>query len=235
MLEVLEEFASMVQLSLIEAQLTKLGVKKTWFCRPELRELQHILMDDEKIVGCVTGRYTGGFAILVATDIRLLLIDKKPFYLTVEDIRYDMIAEIDISARLIDATVTLFTVNKQLVFTSIRHKLLRDLTLYAQKRVMELRHYQQVAPPEPQTPPVHFMPSYQPSPSPLPAPNSNTTYISSTYNSPVMPPRQHSPHLPHIMGSAAVAGAHRRFNPYTRGSFMIRRRRVPFMGRQYEY
>ena len=42
--------AKVVQMSVIEAQLTRLGVKKTWFCRTEIRELQHILMDDESIV-----------------------------------------------------------------------------------------------------------------------------------------------------------------------------------------
>ena len=133
----------MVNLSVIEAQLTKLGVKKTFFCKPEIRELQHILMDNEDIIKCVPGRYGGGFALLVATEMRLLLIDKKPLYLTVEDVRYDMISEMDASSRLFDATVKIFTVNRQLVFNSTRQHRLRDLISYVQRRVMEIRQYSQ--------------------------------------------------------------------------------------------
>jgi hypothetical protein len=46
----------------------------------------------EEIYELVNGIYEGGFAIVVATDVRLLLIDKKPMnYLNVEDLRFDMI------------------------------------------------------------------------------------------------------------------------------------------------
>jgi hypothetical protein len=102
----------MVQLSVIDAQLTKLGIKKTFFSKPEIKELQHILMDGEDIVKCVAGRYHGGFALLVATERRLLLIDKKPLYLTVEDIRYDMISEVDMNTRLFDSSISLYTVDQ---------------------------------------------------------------------------------------------------------------------------
>src|SRR3954453_352022 len=102
----------MVHISVIEARLSKLGFKASLWFKPEIRELQHILMDNEQIVGAVAGRYFGGFALLVATDRRILLIDKKLPYISVEDIRYDMISEIDYSSQLFDATITIFTVNK---------------------------------------------------------------------------------------------------------------------------
>src|SRR5580765_8559212 len=133
----------MVKLSVIEAQLTKLGVKGTFFCKPEIRQLQHILMDHERIIQCVTGRYHGGFALMVATEQRLLLVDKKPLYLTVEDIRYDMISEVHVSSHLLDATMTLFTVNRQLAFSAMRQRALQQMATYIQKRVMEFRQYAQ--------------------------------------------------------------------------------------------
>src|SRR5581483_12281921 len=154
----------MVNLSVIEAKLTKIGVKKTWFSKPEINELQHILMDGEDIIKCVQGRYTGGFALMVATEIRLLLIDKRPLYLTVEDIRYDMIAEVQVSSRLFDATMTIFTVNRQLAFSSTRRQSLRDLCSYVQKRVMDVRQYGQdtssvIQPPHVQEPTPQPQPS----------------------------------------------------------------------------
>jgi hypothetical protein len=213
----------MVHISIIEARLQKLGFRFSRWFKPEIRELQHILMDNEEIVGAVQGRYFGGFALLVATDRRLLLIDKKIPYLSVEDIRYDMISEINYSARLFDATVVVATVNKRHTFTSIRHKHhIRPLVTYAQKRVMELRQYQSD--------------SSQPS---LPAPmvSALPSNLVQAYNydqilhlqPPFIPEpvrkRLPSPHVPRIVGAAAVRGARRWINPnpYSTGSLVVRK------------
>ena len=67
---------------------------------------------DEKIISLACGRYFGSFALLVATDQRLLLIDKRVFFMTIEDTRYDMISEIDYNAQAYNATVTVYTMNK---------------------------------------------------------------------------------------------------------------------------
>lgn len=134
------EVSAMVHVSVIEARLSQLGVKLSRWFQAELRELQHVLFEHEKIVSIVPGRYFAGYALLVATDQRLLLIDKRTFFLTVDDIRYDMIAETDYSARLMDATVQIFTLNKQHRFTAFKYKRqLRELTSYVQRRVMDLR------------------------------------------------------------------------------------------------
>jgi hypothetical protein len=133
----------MVHMSVIEARMSQLGIKISSFFRPELRELSTILTDNEKIVSLVPGRYFGGYALCVATDHRLLIIDKRAFYLTVEDIHYDMISEIDFSVRLIDASLQIHTMNKQHRFTSTRYKAhLRQLTDYVQQQIIEKRHHQ---------------------------------------------------------------------------------------------
>ena len=77
-----KEEAVMVSATYVDEQLKRLGVRPTFFTRPEIRELKHILLPDEQIQHFVSGRYDGGYAILCATDMRILLIDKKPFYLT---------------------------------------------------------------------------------------------------------------------------------------------------------
>jgi hypothetical protein len=82
--------------------------------------------------------------MLVVTDHRLLLIDKKPMFLTLEDIRFDMIAEIDYSSRLLDGTVVLMTPNRKLAFTSWNQVRLRILLNYIQQRITDIRqHYMQ--------------------------------------------------------------------------------------------
>ena len=223
----------MVQLSVIEAQLTQLGIRKTWFCRPEIRELRNLLMDNERIVKFVSGRYAGGFAILVATEMRLLLIDKKPLYLTVEDIRYDMISEVDVSSRLFDATVTVFTVNRQLAFSSSRQGHLRDLTTYVQQRVMEIRQYGQdtspaiqVFQPQPQIQATSTVPSLTDTVAQQLAAHVPHPHVPAPIIQAVNRTRDYIPeHLSQAVGSTATTLASRvpHRNPYTKGPLLMRR------------
>ena len=132
----------MVTLAYVEEQLKRVGSNFRFWGRPEIRELTKILMPDEIIAGATNGRYEGGFALLCVTNHRLLLIDRKPLFLTLEDIRFDMIAEIDYSARLLDSTIRIMTPNRTLVFTAWNQQRTRLILNYTQQRVMEIRqHY----------------------------------------------------------------------------------------------
>lgn len=225
----------MVAPSVIEARLGELGFRTSRWFRAEVNELKHILMDDEQIVSLATGRYFGSFALLVATDLRLLLIDKRVFFMTLEDTRYDMISEIDYNQQAYNATVTIYTMNKTHKFTSIKHRRqLRELTNYVQRRVWEFRQQQpsdsQSASP-PMAMPQNTMPpapasAIQPQP-PVAAP------ADSSYDKmvPHVWRQQATRAAAHVLGSAATAAAHhsphprlpaRPINPYVRGSLMTR-------------
>jgi hypothetical protein len=216
-----EDKTKMVHISVIEARMAKLNLRISRWFKPEIRELQHILMDNEEIIAGAQGRYFGGFALLVATDRRLLLIDKKIPYLSVEDVRYDMISEINYSARLYDATIGIFTVNKQHKFTSIKHRHhLRTITSYAQKRIMELRQYQQ------QGPTTEIIPAPNRAPSLIQAYNYDQRLQLQPPRIPAaMRTKLPSPHLPRIIGAAAVNGTRRWVNPnpYAGGSLVMRK------------
>ena len=135
----------------VEYELKKAGLHSQFWCKPEIKELVHILTDDETITKAVNGRYKGGFALIVTTSHRLLLIDKKLWFMSLEDTRFDMITEVDYAARVFDATISVRTVSKVLHFTSIHQRQLRDLTKYLQEKIMELRQMmiqQSEAPPQ---------------------------------------------------------------------------------------
>src|SRR5580692_10836308 len=118
----------MVSKQLINEQLKRLGFSLNGWGRSEIRELPHILLPGEEIYELVNGTYEGGFALAVATDARLLLVDKKPMnYLTVEDIRFDMISEIDYSHRLLGAQIGISTGSRDLTFRSFNQPRLRKL------------------------------------------------------------------------------------------------------------
>ncbi len=128
----------MVTRESVEAQLKKIGVNYRGWGRTEIRELPNIILPDEEIYECVNGVYEGGFALAVATNVRVILIDKKPLrYLTIEDLRFDMINEIDYSHRLIGAQISISTGSKNLRFTSLNQTRLRQLIGQVQRCMAE--------------------------------------------------------------------------------------------------
>jgi hypothetical protein len=131
----------MADLKALEVQLKAIGCNFRFWGRAELKELANILLPNEKVEHCINGQYEGGFALLCATDQRVLLIDKKPMYLTLEDIRFDMISEIDYNHRMLNASVHICTPNKSLKFVAYNHARLRKLFHFTQTRVMDIRHY----------------------------------------------------------------------------------------------
>lgn len=136
----------MVHWDKVEEQLERIGCNFQFWGRSEARELCHVLMDEEKIAHCVNGQYVNGFAMLCATDHRVLLIDKKPMnFLNIEDVRFEMISEFDYSHRMLNATVRICTPTKTLTFTSWNMHRLRALLSYVQQRVIEIRQYQYMA------------------------------------------------------------------------------------------
>jgi hypothetical protein len=135
----------MVSMNEVEEQLEKVGCNFKMWGRAEIRELSNVLMPDEKIAQAVNGSYEGGFALLCVTHYRVLLIDRKPMLLTVEDIRYDMMSEVDFHNRLLGATVRIFTPMRNLVFNSWSNARLRKCVNYIQQRVMEIRQHGLVA------------------------------------------------------------------------------------------
>jgi hypothetical protein len=128
----------MVSKQSVNEQLKRLGFSLNGWGRGEIRELPHILLPGEEIYELVNGTYEGGFALAVATDVRLLLIDKKPMnYLTVEDLRFDMINEIDYSHRLLGAHIRVSTGSKELSFRSYNQPRLRKLIGHVQDCMAE--------------------------------------------------------------------------------------------------
>lgn len=133
----------MVSQKSIEEQLKRIGFNKFGWGRGEINELHNIILPSEEIYECVNGTYEGGFALLVASDVRVLLIDKKPLnYLTVEDMRFDMITEIDYSHRLLGANINISAGDKHLKFRSYNQPRLRKLINHVQHSMAEAKKTQ---------------------------------------------------------------------------------------------
>jgi hypothetical protein len=141
----------MVSLHEVEEQLKHVGCNFKFWGRAEVRELGNVLMPEEKIAQAANGSYEGGFALLCVTNYRVLLIDRKPMLLTIEDIRYDMMSEVDFHNRLLGATVRVMTPMRNLVFSTWSTPRLRKCVNYIQQRVMEIRQHNMMAQQQMQT------------------------------------------------------------------------------------
>jgi len=130
----------MVDAKYVQSQLAKIKFGGGRVNRAEVNELQFVLLDDEKIYECVNGFYEGGVALLVATDIRVLLIDKKPMgFLNVDDMRFDMISDLDYSHRILGARIAINCGMKNLIFKSYNQARLRKLIGHVQQRMSEMK------------------------------------------------------------------------------------------------
>lgn len=123
----------------IQGQLKGIRCHYLGWGRTEIAELSSILMDDEEIVMAVNGYYEGGFGLLCVTNLRVLIIDKKPFVLNIEDLRYDMITEVTYSARFIIATIHMAVPTRTIYFSSWAMDKLNVSMKFIQERVMEAR------------------------------------------------------------------------------------------------
>ncbi len=124
----------------VQQQLKRTGSDFRFWGRSEANELPNILFPNEQIMHALNGSYEKGFGLFCATDQRLLLLDKKPLILCFEDMRYEMVSEVDYTEELLSATVTLKTPGRTLRFRSFRINRLRQLTNFIQARVSHVRH-----------------------------------------------------------------------------------------------
>lgn len=102
---------------LVQAGATPYGLMKS-----ESRYLPKILHDDEHIEAVVYGQHQDSSAMLVATDERIIYLDKKPMVTLFDEVSYEVISGIQFDIHLLFATVVLHTPvkNYDIRFANIR-------------------------------------------------------------------------------------------------------------------
>ena len=112
---VINGFANLQQQALNQA-LRELGADRYDLWLPETHTLPYIVHPNEHIKGIVYGKYSHngarpahGRGALVATDSRILLIDKKPLFLKCDELAYRVVSGVTYTKVGIAGTVTLHT------------------------------------------------------------------------------------------------------------------------------
>lgn len=92
----------------VQEQIGRLDTASKFLSRKEVRELPNILWEDEHVERLVQGAYNNGSGVLVATNKRLVFVDKGWTKLVVEDFPYDKISSIQYKTGLALGTIMIF-------------------------------------------------------------------------------------------------------------------------------
>lgn len=104
------------------------------FGRAEYHELQNLLRPGEHVIEAAFGFYQGGSGLIIATNHRIVLIDKRPFFLNTEEVRYEDLASISIARKLMHATIEVHGNTFLIQFSSLSDAVLRKIAEYAKSQ-----------------------------------------------------------------------------------------------------
>lgn len=107
----------------IQHELKLLGASKSITSKSEVIRLSDILHHEENILAFIYGMYEGGvFALMVATNKRIVFVSRVPGSLLVDDIPYDMVASIEYNIGVFRGKVKLFARHKNYDFSFVNKK-----------------------------------------------------------------------------------------------------------------
>lgn len=120
----------------VKQQANKLDGVSKFLSRKEINELPKILWENEAVENMAQGTYNNGSGLLVASNKRLLFIDKGWFSLKVEDFPYDKISSIQYETGMLSGSITIYcSGNKAAISNIIPKQKCRDFAEYIRARI----------------------------------------------------------------------------------------------------
>jgi hypothetical protein len=121
----------------IKRELSALGVTKYGLLKQESRYLPNLIHPSEQLGGVVYGRHEDGSVMLVATDRRVIYVDKKPLFVNEDEITYDVVSGVSFSHVGVGSTVTLHTRIKDYRIRTLNQKCAKRFIAYIESRRLE--------------------------------------------------------------------------------------------------
>lgn len=110
-----------------------------WLVRKEIKELPHILWEGEVPEKAIQGVYQNKQGMLVATDKRLIFIDKGIFSLTVEDFPYDKITSIQYKTGIIFGEMMIYASGNQAKIEQVDKKTVRSFAEWVRNNIEQAK------------------------------------------------------------------------------------------------
>ncbi|HRJ06075.1 MAG TPA: PH domain-containing protein [Candidatus Saccharibacteria bacterium] len=126
----------------IREELEELGVSRLGLATMEAQYLPNLVDADEHIGGIVYGLYPEGFAVLVATDKKIIFLDKKPLFINEDEITYDVVSGISVEHAGIGSTVTLHTRIKDYPIRAYNSKCIHNFVRFIESKCLAYKHLQ---------------------------------------------------------------------------------------------
>lgn len=121
----------------VKEELKQLGVSSYGLRSEEARYLPVIIHDNEHVMGAVYGRCAEGFAMLLATDCRVIFLDKKPFLTRADELTYEVVTGVSYGMAGFFVTVTLHTRICDFTIRTMNYKCARGFIKYIESRRLE--------------------------------------------------------------------------------------------------
>jgi hypothetical protein len=122
--------------------------------RKEIKELPAILWEDESVERLVQGTYENGIGVLVATNKRLIFVDKGMVRLRVEDFPYDKVTSIQYETGWVMGTITIFASGNRADIKNVAKELCKTFADYVRARTTTATAHAAVTAP---APPADFL------------------------------------------------------------------------------
>lgn len=115
----------------VKKQVSYLSGGSTFLGKAEIKELPNILWEDEEIKKASQGFYQNGNGLLVATNKRVIFLNKGIFGgLQVEDFSFDKISSIQYNVGFITGDITIFASGNKATVKNIEKGSVRDFADY---------------------------------------------------------------------------------------------------------
>lgn len=118
----------------VHGELIRAGLSRHALRKDETKYLHKVIHDDEHVMAAVNGRTDLGSVMLVATNKRVLYIDCKPFYTTVDELTYDVVSGVMHHVQGIFAQVVLHTRVGEYNLRFINPKQARQFVAYLESK-----------------------------------------------------------------------------------------------------
>ncbi len=128
----------------IKNELKKVGITQYGLSKMESQSLPTIIHEDEHIGGVVYGKSKVGSVMLVATDRRLIYLDRKPFFNTMDELTYDVVSGVKVNHVGVFSSVVLHTKVADFSLRFVNKKCVNIFAKYIESRRLEAGKYNQV-------------------------------------------------------------------------------------------
>jgi len=135
--------ASVIQKRTVLSALRTLGADRYDLSTPETRYLPQLMKPHEQLLGVLYGRYkrdngrSTGRGLVVATDERLLFVDRKPFYLHYDEVVYGVVSGITFTHVGISIAITISTRMGDITFRTFNRKSARQFVTAVEQILFE--------------------------------------------------------------------------------------------------